>query len=82
MQKTITLYHTLGCHLCDDALALAAKIIHAEQLSIHIEQIDIVHDDELLSRYGERIPVFQRGVNLELSYPFDRKTLADWLKSA
>ncbi len=82
MKNPIILYHTLGCHLCDEALALATQIIYTEQLPISIEQIDIVHDDNLLLNYGECIPIFKRQDGGELSYPFDRKTLAEWLKSA
>lgn len=81
-KKQIILYHTLGCHLCDQALALCAQTIHAEQLNLYIETVDIVHDDKLISRYGEQIPVLQRGDGETLSYPFAAKTLADWLKSA
>ncbi len=80
--KTITLYHTLGCHLCDDALALASQIIYTDKLAIGIEQVDIVNDDKLLSQYGEHIPVFKRDDGSELSYPFERKILAQWLKSS
>ncbi len=82
MKKNIILYHTLGCHLCDEVLALASQIIYTDKLAIGIEQVDIFNDDKLLSVYGEQIPVFKRPDGEELSYPFERKILAEWLKSA
>ncbi len=78
----VTLYHTLGCHLCDEALTLASQMIYAEKLAVDIEQVDIVNDDKLLAKYGECIPVFKRDDGSELSYPFERKILAQWLKSS
>ncbi|MGY0398749.1 MAG: glutaredoxin family protein [Ostreibacterium sp.] len=80
--KTIIFYHTLGCHLCDETLALVAQIIHVEKLDITLEQIDIIHNNTLLSHYGEIIPALKRFDDKVLSYPFTRQTLAQWLKSA
>lgn len=80
--QPITLYMTLGCHLCDETLALLAQIIHQQQLPIVVEQVDIVHDEVIYQRYCERIPVLRRDDGEELSYPFVPENLADWLKSA
>jgi hypothetical protein len=70
------LYGTLGCHLCDDAEALLAPLLASVATVIggacEIECIDIADDDELLNRYGARIPVLRRiGDGVELDWPFD-----------
>lgn len=44
-----------GCHLCDDARPILAKV--ASRLNVAIEEVDIDTDDDLVKRYGLRIPV-------------------------
>jgi glutaredoxin len=48
---SLVLYGRPGCHLCDDARAALERIGHP------FEEVDIEADDELLTRYLERIPV-------------------------
>jgi glutaredoxin len=48
---SLVLYGRPGCHLCDEARAVLARIGHP------FEEVDIEVDDELLARYLERIPV-------------------------
>ena len=50
----LTLYTTLGCHLCEQMEALVRALARVE---FTIERIEISEDDTLLRRYGERIPV-------------------------
>jgi glutaredoxin len=52
---TVTLYSRPDCHLCDQARA--AILALREELRFELQEIDIESDDELLSRYLERIPV-------------------------
>jgi glutaredoxin len=54
--KTIVLYSRPDCHLCDEARA-AMLAIRDQGLRFELQEIDIDSDDELLSRYLERIPV-------------------------
>jgi glutaredoxin len=54
--KTVVLYSRPGCHLCDEARR-AILALREEGLELELEEIDIDGDDELLSRYLERIPV-------------------------
>ena len=44
-----------GCHLCDDAGALLDRTIGPEGW----DAVDIETDDDLLVRYGHRIPVLR-----------------------
>ena len=49
--RRITLYGRPGCHLCDDAQDVLDRV--GEPYDV----VDIERDDELLTRYLERIPV-------------------------
>jgi glutaredoxin len=53
---TVILYSRPDCHLCDEARA-AILAIRDQGLRFELQEIDIDSDDELLSRYLERIPV-------------------------
>ncbi len=61
----IELLTTTGCHLCEQAEAIVLRV--APQAEIH--RIDIAEDDELLDRWGERIPVL-RYRDRQLCWPF------------
>jgi glutaredoxin len=54
-QRTITLLSRPGCHLCDDARAIIARV--ADELRVPWEERDISRSDEDLRAYGEQIPV-------------------------
>jgi hypothetical protein len=51
----ITLLGKPGCHLCDDARMVVARV--AEQAGVPWEELSILDDPELLEEYGEQIPV-------------------------
>lgn len=51
----VTLYGRPGCHLCDDARVQLTGL--SSELGFSLEEVDIESDDELHSRYLERIPV-------------------------
>ena len=51
----VTLYGRPGCHLCDDARAVIAKV--CADLGESFEELSIDDDEELARRYGEEIPV-------------------------
>jgi hypothetical protein len=53
---TVILYSRPDCHLCDEARA-AILAIRDQGLRFELQEIDIESDDELHSRYLERIPV-------------------------
>ena len=72
------LYSTLGCHLCEDAMAL----IKASGCIADIKEEDIANDDALVERYGVRIPVLQCAESgAELGWPFDAAMLEAFVQA-
>lgn len=72
----VILYSTTGCHLCDQARTLIAQT----DPFLVFEEVDIVHDDTLASRYGERIPVLLKtDTGEELAWPFNAKQLSQFM---
>jgi glutathione S-transferase len=55
MSAVVTLYGRHGCHLCDDARAALARV--QAVAPFQLVEVDIESDDELHTRYLERIPV-------------------------
>jgi len=53
----ITLYSKPGCHLCEDARKVVDDVVGGLEASVDIEEIDILGDPALQTRYGEEIPV-------------------------
>jgi glutaredoxin len=51
----ITLIGKPGCHLCDDARAVVARV--AEELGVGWTELDITEDEQLAEQYWEQIPV-------------------------
>jgi thiol-disulfide isomerase/thioredoxin len=69
-----------GCHLCDEARPVLAKV--AKKMNISIEEVDIDSDDELTKLFGLRVPVIL-GVHdrvLAEGVIDDRKLLKDALQ--
>lgn len=68
--RELTLYGTSACHLCE----LAEELL-AELLAVHsdwqVELVDIADSDELVTAYGQRIPVLAIEER-EMDWPFDR----------
>ncbi len=52
----ITLYTRPGCHLCDEARD-AIVALRSTMPPFELREVNIEHDDDLLTRYLERIPV-------------------------
>jgi glutaredoxin len=52
---SVTLYGRAGCHLCDEAAAMLARI--GRRIPLAVTTIDIESDDALLQRYMFEIPV-------------------------
>ncbi|TWP34710.1 glutaredoxin family protein [Leekyejoonella antrihumi] len=51
----ITLIGKPGCHLCDDAREVIARV--AADLGLAWAELSILDDPDLMSRYAEQIPV-------------------------
>ena len=75
--KTLILYSTVGCHLCEQALEVMGPLVAG---NYQINEVDISESDELMERYGIRIPVVARQDNgRELGWPFDHQLFSDFL---
>lgn len=55
MSARVTLYTRPGCHLCEDARAVVARV--CDELGESFVEVDITTDEDLQDRYGEEIPV-------------------------
>jgi hypothetical protein len=65
---SFVLYHTDGCHLCEQAYSLALQIMSASD----IEHVDITSNENLMQCYQTIIPVLERKRDhAQLSWPFD-----------
>jgi glutaredoxin len=51
----VTLYSRPGCHLCDDAREVVARV--CAELGESFEEVDITSDGDLEDRFGEEVPV-------------------------
>ncbi|MGQ4366018.1 glutaredoxin family protein [Streptomyces sp. SAS_272] len=54
-ERSVTLIRKAGCHLCDDAEQVVARV--CAELGVPWEQKDIADDRELYEQYWEQIPV-------------------------
>lgn len=77
-QNTLILYTTLGCHLCEHAKDRLWPVLSSGEW--RLEEVDIADSDDLVERYGVRIPVVVRADSRsELGWPFDEQQLEQWL---
>lgn len=67
--SSIVLFSTEYCTLCTEALELLFSMPELQGCSLDV--VDISGNDELLRRYGERLPVVRAGAH-ELDWPFGR----------
>jgi glutaredoxin len=51
----VTVYSRPGCHLCEEALAVVAKV--CADLGETYDEVNIDDDATLVERFGEEIPV-------------------------
>ena len=51
----ITFYSRVGCHLCDDARAVVARV--CADLGESFVEVDVDSDPDLEDRFGEEVPV-------------------------
>lgn len=72
-------YTTTQCHLCELAEAL---LVNAPMPApIPVDVVDIAQSEQLVERYGTRIPVLRRNdTGAELDWPFTRDQLLTFLQ--
>ncbi len=73
----LSLYTTMGCHLCTQLEALVAALANQK---VWLHHIEISEDDALVERYGVRIPVLMDSDGNELDRGFELERLSDWLR--
>lgn len=75
---SVYLYSTLGCHLCDQAKAVLWPLL--AHYGYRLQEIDIADSDDLIEKYGVRIPVLasEHG-GRELGWPFDAEAANSFL---
>ena len=71
-ESFLELLVTASCGRCDDALDWLLSM--PELAGRKLVTRDVVDDEALLDRYGERVPVLLVG-SAELDWPFDAETL-------
>mgnify|MGYP003958576535 CR=1 FL=1 len=70
----LILYTTTACRLCEQAEKLLVKTL--DFAIFECNQVDIISSNELLERYGVRIPVLVCGKSgQELNWPFNSSEL-------
>ena len=85
---TVTLYSRPGCCLCEDMEAIVRAVQNDKQdeISFHLEKVDISTDPALNTRFSLEIPVLyingQFAFMYELSAPELRQRLAHAQKDA
>ena len=55
MTPRVSLYGKPGCHLCEEARAVIERV--CAELGTSYVEVDITTSTELMSAYGEQIPV-------------------------
>ncbi|MBT3428496.1 MAG: glutaredoxin family protein [Gammaproteobacteria bacterium] len=74
----VNLYTTSGCHLCELALAQIQTLQLHFQISL--TEVEIANSDDLIERYGVRIPVISTDQSTtELAWPFTLDQLRSFL---
>ncbi len=74
----LLLYTTLGCHLCEDAKKVLWPILAKHGL--RLGEIEIADSDQLVERYGVRIPVIRlENSEADLGWPFDHNGVESYL---
>lgn len=76
----VELFTTVGCHLCEQAEQLLNEL-NAQGSNIDICAIEIADSDDLMERYGIRIPVIRTPDQRELGWPFTLEELAIFLQA-
>ena len=55
MSARVTLYSRAGCHLCESARAVVARV--CADLGESFDEVDVDADGDLADRFGDEVPV-------------------------
>ena len=81
----LILYSTDHCTLCDQALELLISMPELAGQTVRV--VDVATNDDLLSRYGERLPVLELNAAADdsaarmLDWPFDASSVLGALQA-
>ncbi|PAJ75402.1 hypothetical protein CJF42_05375 [Pseudoalteromonas sp. NBT06-2] len=68
----VTLYHTQGCHLCEQAYELLVNIFDVSDIIL----LDIIESENHMSLYQTSIPVLENNQNgNKLFWPFNEQDI-------
>jgi len=76
MSVELVLFSTDHCTLCDEALEWLFSMPELAGGSVRV--VDVATEDELITKYGERLPVLQirhPDGTIDLDWPFDAQVL-------
>ena len=76
----LRLYGKPGCHLCDDAKAVLARL--AGRYGFTVDEVDIRSDPALFRRYDIRIPVIDVDGVIELEAPIVEREVRAAIRQA
>jgi len=75
----LNLYTTVGCHLCEEALALLRRA-QGNGYAFEICEVEISDSESLMAAYGVRIPVIRfEHEERELGWPFTYEELVPFI---
>jgi Glutaredoxin-like domain (DUF836) len=69
LAKSLILYSTGACHLCERAELLLRSM--PELRNVPLDVVDIANDAALLERYGQSIPVLATPAGRVIAWPFN-----------
>jgi len=76
--KTLKLYSTLGCHLCEHAKVIITPL--AEKQNYELLEIDIADSEELMEKHALTIPVLENvETGATIIWPFDEEAVENIL---
>ena len=73
------LYHTDGCHLCEQAEQLITDVLNDNS---ELLLIDIMTDEQLIAEYQITIPVLKSEKGEQLFWPFTLNSVREFLAQA
>jgi hypothetical protein len=74
-----TLYHTEGCHLCEQAEQLVIPLLESDD---ELLLVDIISDEQLIAEYQLTIPVLKSEHGRQLYWPFSAHDVQKFLAQA
>ena len=71
--RSVVVYHSAGCHLCERALTQVREL--RQELDFDLEEVDIGGDEALEAAYREWIPVVEIDGRRRFTYWIDPNAL-------